>query len=219
MNPFELGGSSAEKGEAKVRLIKILSLAAVTAFAAMAFMGASSAMAEDTVLCTVDSELKCPEADQAKHVHFLSTEPGLLLSSAINILCKYVLYLGDALGLGKPQVIHGKFSYIECHSFSGSTNCSVSETSSSSLLLVLKLKSEEAEVTGHGEVLVECGAFIHCKYKGEGLKGHGLGELLGGEVSIEEQTVKKVSGFFCPETSKLHLTMASLEDEPIYIRS
>jgi hypothetical protein len=184
-------------------------LTALAAVAAMAFVGASSAMAGDTQLCSSDSS-----CGGTISVHDVSPagEPGLLLSSLVNVECD-VLYEGTTLGLGLPLLIHGHFLYSNCETFGGS-GCTVTQTSASALIKVLLPTGnteEETEITGEGEVLVECGSFIHCKYKGEGLKGSGLGSLQGAPgTSIEEATVQKVSGFFCPTTSKLHLTTEPL---------
>lgn len=213
-----LGGVVRREGGIKVRLIKMFGLAALAAVVAMAFVGASSAMAEeDTVICLEDSEsLKCPEEQEVEHVHFSTLEgtPGLLLSS-VNVLCKEVLFLGLPLELGKPLVVHGHFTYTGCHTFSGS-GCTVTEVSTDALLLILKLALEEAEVAGHGEVLVEC-AGLHCVYKGEGLAGEAQGSLGSGATVIEEQEVKKVSGLLCPKTSKLDISTGSLTE--LFVRN
>jgi hypothetical protein len=149
---------------------------------------------------------------EANSVHLVTPaeEPVLLLSGLVNVKCS-VLYSGTLLALGSPLVAHGSLEYEECENFIGTTSCEVKQTSSSALINVLRVGSEEAEVTGEGEVLVECGAFIHCKYKSEGLTGHGLGALKDGHVTIEEQEIRKVTGFFCPSLTRLHLLLESLE--------
>jgi hypothetical protein len=214
----KLGGSPVEKGESKVRLIKMFGLAALAAVAAMAFVGATSAMAENTTLCESDTaELGCATGTEASHVHFatLSGSPALLLSSVVNVKCD-ALYLGDSLGLASPLVLHGSFTYSNCETFNSGECKSVVQTSASALISVLKTAVELGEVTGEAEVLVEC-VGIHCKYNGVGLKGHAEGSLGSGHTVITKQTVNKVSGFLCPKTATLDITTGSLTS--LYIRN
>ena len=67
-----------------MKSIKLFGLAALAAMMAMAFIGASSAMAETTQLCKVDEPL-CAAGNVA-HIHetTLSGKPAVLLSSAAN---------------------------------------------------------------------------------------------------------------------------------------
>jgi len=203
-----------------VKLIKMFGLAAMAALMAMAFVGAGSAMAESTALCTTmpgsGAHEVCPAGNLVAHVHEANLEgnPAVLLSSA-TVKCD-VLFLGDvtsANNLGNPLVISGKFTYTNC-------SCgSVEETSASSTIKVLKLGHELADVTGEGKVHVNC-IGINCEYTGEGLLGHALGPLLSeetnGEVRVEEQETKKVAGgFLCPKTAKLDILTTPLS--PTYI--
>jgi hypothetical protein len=197
-----------------VKPIKMLVLAALAALMAMAFVGASSAMAESTTLCKAD-ETPCSAGNIVSHVHETTEagNPGLLLSSVVEIKCT-VLYLGDTgSSAGAPLVITGKFAYSSCQTASGSS-CTVTETSTNSTIKVLKTAHELGEVTGNGEVNAHCGFFINCTYDGEGLSGHALGPLLStatnGQVRVEEQTTHKVSGSLCPETAKLDLLTTPL---------
>lgn len=201
--------------EKRMKSIKTIGLAAFAAVMAMAFIGASPAMAENTQLCKVD-ESPCPAKSVVTHVH-AETSAGAkakLLSKLGTVECK-VLSLGIPLGLGAPLVIHSHFTYTECTR--GKENCTVVEMSIESLLKVLKLGHETADVTGEGEVSVHCGFFIWCTYNGENLWGAAKGSLLSteanpnGEVTISEQTTQKVSGLLCPETAKLDIAIAPLE--------
>jgi hypothetical protein len=205
-----------------VKPIKMLGLAALAALMAMAFVGASSAMAsEPTSLCKEDPAVGgtglhavCPADKQFTHVHdtTLTGKKATLLSSVINVECD-VLFLGDVLSsLVEPPnklVIHGHFTYTNCNS-----GCEVTEESEDALIEVLKTAHELAEITGKGEVRVHCGIFINCVYNGTGLKGHGLGPLLSeelkGDIKISEQVTNRVSGF-CPETAKLDILTTPLE--------
>jgi len=222
-----------------VKAIKMLGLAALTALMAMAFVGASSAMAkEPTALCKVD-ELPCETENIVTHVHetTLSGAKATLLNSISNVLCD-VLFLGDVLsenagvkGLSEllepkpgehfwmPLLISGTFTYSNCVD-EKPNSCTVTEESGPAHIDVLKLSKELAEVTGEGLVKVVCSG-ISCKYNGEGLSGHALGPLtsseLNGEVTLSEQTTTKVGGLLCPSTAKLDIATTPLEK--VYISS
>jgi hypothetical protein len=194
--------------------IKMLGLAVFAALMAMAFLGASSAIAEETQLCKTD-ESPCKEANVVKHVHeeTLAGAKAKLLSSLGTVECK-ALFLGDSLGLGAPLVIHGTFSYSECKR--GSENCTATEVNPDSLIQLLGEGHETAKVTGEGEVNVHCGFFINCTYNGEGLTATAKGPLLSteanpnGEATISEQSLKRITGL-CPETGKLDIATTPLE--------
>jgi len=185
--------------------LKLFGLAALAALMAMAFVGASSAMAEPTYLCSNDSTSSCTEIT---HVHETSVGKAKLLSSLPTIECT-ALFLGDTEGNGKaPLVINGKFTYSSCNNF-----CTVTEVSGTEAKVeVLRTASELGAVTGEGEVHVSC-PFINCTYNGEGLEGHALGPLTStsanGNVNISGQETNKVSGS-CPETAFLDITTTPL---------
>ena len=200
----------------------MLGLTALAALMAMTFVGTGSAMAESTALCKEDAVLLsgevCPEAKRISHVHEVSVGKGVLLSSLVTIECE-VLFLGDvtsANNLGAPLVISGNFTYpmTGCET-TGGTLCTVTETSASATIEVLKTAHELAEVKGTAEVNAQCGIFINCTYNGVGLLGHGLGPLLSsslnGNVGLSEKTTNKIGGFLCPKTAKLDLTTTPLE--------
>jgi hypothetical protein len=200
--------------------IKTFGLVAMAALLAMAFVGASSAMAEHTALCETDEAL-CAEPVEHVHETTLAGHKGLLLSS-LEVECD-VLFLGDTLGggLASPLVIHGAFTYSNCEG-----GCTASEENSPTDIIVTREGSELAKVnsgTGAGAGLVHlvCGGFINCRYTGSGLVGHGLGPLTSsetnGSVTLSGQEVNKESGTFCPSTGKLDITTTPLE--PTYISS
>jgi hypothetical protein len=203
-----------------VKLLKLFGLVALAALMAMAFVGAGSAMAGSTALCAdmpiaaddegLDGGDGVCSTDLITHVHetTLSGAKAKLLSQAVNVECD-VLFLGDVLGLGSPQVIHnGKLTYTNCN-----FGCVVTQEGTA-LIKVLKTGHETAEVTGEGQVHVECGSFIDCKYNGTGLVGAGKGSLLSshanGEVSITEKIINREGGLFCPSTAKLDITTTPL---------
>jgi len=179
-------------------------LAALAALMAMAFVGASSAMAEHTSLCASEQAL-C--SSPVTHVHETSVGHALLLSSFATVQCA-ALFLGDTLnsGLGNPLRIHGTFTYT-CLS-----GCTATEENGPAEIQVLKEGTELAAVTGEGLVHVVCG--LNCRYNGIELEGHGLGALAStngkGEVSIAGATVNKESGFLCPATSALDIVTEPL---------
>ena len=193
-----------------MRLIKISGLAGLAALMAMAFVGASTAIAGSTTLCKVD-ESPCSPGNQISHVHEVTIGKAKLLTNLITVECD-ALFLGDVSGatLNNPLSILGNFTYTNCGS------CDVYETSAKSAIGVLRTAHELAEVAGEGRVFVDCGAFVECEYIGKGLKGHGLGPLLAqeglpkGSVSISEGTTINVGGFFCPEKAKLDIATTPL---------
>jgi len=190
----------------------MIGLAALTALMAMAFVGASSAMAESTALCTAD-ESPCASANQVSHVHETSVGKAKLLSSVGTTECN-VLFLGDiSTTLASPLVISGSFTYTNCEL--GGSSCTATEESAPSEIKVLKEGHETAKVTGEGLVHLVCSGFIDCSYNGTGLVGTGKGTLLStqanGEVTLSEQsTTKETGGFLCPKTAKLDITTTSL---------
>jgi hypothetical protein len=203
-----------------VKPIKMLGLAALAALLAMAFVGASSAMAEETRLCNVD---ECEEAGNVvTHVHetTLSGHKAVLLSEP-EVKCD-VLFLGDtaAGGAGAPLAISGNFTYSNCEG-----GCTASEENAPTEIKILKTGEELATVTsgegaGAGLVHLVCFGFINCRYVGSGLVGHALGALTSsetnGSVTLSGQEVERESGSLCPETGALDITTTPLEK--VYIR-
>jgi hypothetical protein len=166
--PFADRRETAEKGELQVRLIKSLGLTAVAAIAAMAFVGASSAMAESTALCTAN-ELPCQSANiYTGHVEATATNPTLKTNVA-TITCESSTILGNALGLGNPLIIHLELlDLIGSCKTAGGTACEFETLTPLGLLSVLKkLNTMEGTVSFENTwVLVKCGFLIHCEYGG-----------------------------------------------------
>lgn len=91
-----------------MRLIRMLGLALVVAVAAMAFVGATAAIAGPSQLCTVDSanDAACNPADEPMEVHLtsvdnagkLGVEEKLIPSFGITIKCDVLLLLLPTLG-------------------------------------------------------------------------------------------------------------------------
>lgn len=179
-----------------------LGLAVIAAALGLAVAGAPSAMAESTTFCAKDGS-----ACGLSHVHFatLAGKKAKLLTSIANVECD-VMFLGAVGQLGSPMLIEGNFTYLNCGS------CTVTEASESTVLEVSRTGHETAEVTSEGEFHVAC-KFLNCFYNGEELLGTVKGPLLSteinGEVSIQEQTARKVKGLFCPSTSKLDIKLTT----------
>jgi hypothetical protein len=201
-----------------MRSIKMLGLAALAALMAMALVGTSSAMAENTALCKVmagaGADEGCTVGNLASHVHeaTLAGAPAKLLTSLLTVECA-ALFLGDVTSaglLGNPLEISGHLTYSAC-----TVGCEATEISTSALIKALKKGHELAEVKHTVEVLVKCGKVLHCVYNGAGIVGHGLGPLLSldtnGDVTVSDQTLNHVRGTLCPATSKLHIATTPLE--------
>jgi len=199
--------------ENKVKAIKMIGLTALAAPLAMAFVGASSAMAESTSLCSVD-ENPCALANQLGSVHEMSVGKAQLLTSVGTFECD-VLFSGTiAMKLANPLVISGSFAYMSC--VLGGSNCTVTEINKPAEIKVLKEGHETARVTFKYQIHIVCAGFIDCTYNGESLNATGKGPLLSaqvpdGEASIQEQSLTKVAGgFLCPKTAKLDITTTPL---------
>ena len=195
---------------------KMLGLAALGALMAMAFVGASSAMASSTQLCTTDTT---PCGGAVTHVHetTLLGSPALFLNSLGNIKCD-VLFLSTSVGaLASPQIIEGAFTYSLCSRkkpFGGEESCTALEKNFPPRLKVLREGHETARVTDEGEIEIRCGSLIQCTYSLFFAQGTAHGPLLSfetnGETAISEQTLAKTSGAFCPETGNLDITTTPL---------
>ena len=198
-----------------MRLIKMIGLAAITAVAAMAFVGASSAMAGNTALCETNTE---PCTSAATTAHFVD-KGGFLLSSVVNVTCLEALLSASVLALGAPQVAHvTELTYSHCLTGTGG-NCTV-KAESLGLLSGLRTAADTGTLTDVGTtVRVTCGVLINCVYGGNELVGHGLSAGLStenGNVSYSKAEVQRVSGF-CPEKGFLDANFISLT--PLWIKS
>ena len=186
--------------------IKMLGLAALAAWMAMATAGASSAIAESTQLCKTDTT---PCGSAVTSVHEVSIGKAVLESELPTIECS-VLFSSTKVGSsGAPQIIEGNLTYSSCNNF-----CSVKEENGPAELKVLRTGAELAAVTGELLIRVKC-PFVDCAYNGEGLEGHALGALAAGngkgEISIEGQEAnKEAGGEICPPEAFLDLTTTPL---------
>jgi hypothetical protein len=206
-------------------------LAAIAAVAAMAFVGASSAMAESTLLCTTDTPALAPsaaECTQPTELHYLSVDAAgnpakiIWLNSLVNVECNALLLaiLLPGLKTNAPADLHiaaANLQYTNC------SPCTVT-TEAGGLLLILKLKNsglELGDVTVDGlKVKVVCLGFIKCVYNSANLVGHFLGPLATGgndHITYTANEVTSESGGLCPEKALLHALFRDLTKT--YIRN
>ena len=181
------------------------SSALVSIVIAMAFVGASSAMAE-TTLCEEDT-VTCPGGRLVTHIHELSHVR--ILSSSLTVLCR-LLSLVIIIEQHAPRARGTRTrTYSECTS-----GCTATEENGPSEFEIEKTGHETAVVTGEGLVHLNCSGFINCRYNEEGLEGTEIGPLLSieenGELIINEQEVQKESGVLCPVSAKLDLNSTRL---------
>ena len=206
--------------------MKSLILFTTVAIIAMALIGASSASATSTVICT-ENVLVCPAGKKVELslVHFEALDTKLLIGGGLFLLCEKILLSGEVLMLAAPLPIHfHSLTYTNCKL--GATVCTVT-TTHLGLLHLLKTAPNLGELkdlanpTNFTTMHVVCGASIDCEYKWEGLTGHAkghndtTGEL--GRVTYSEAFVTKVAGgILCPATSKLDAVFIDLVDN-LYI--
>jgi hypothetical protein len=197
-----------------MRLIKMLGLAAVAALASMAFIGASSASATSTALCTVDTSLVCAAGSLISgHVEGIATKP-LLKSSLGNVECATSTILGNiAIPLANPlKGANELVDFTTCKELTFGTSCTVT-TESNGELLLLKTAPNLGEVkVDNVKVRLNCASLgLNCAYTKPATALHAVGATLplvnGGTTSLGKVTATEVSlentgGGFCPATSK-----------------
>jgi hypothetical protein len=195
-----------------MRLINTIAIPAVVA--AIALLGAPSAMAESTVLCSNNEggAQTCAAGNQVGTVHYVGTVQAL--TSLGNVACT-ALFSGTAGVLASPLDLHGNFSYSGC-----TTGCILREGSGSALLKLLKTNATEGTLTGENFVLeIECTLSINCSYSFGTASGRVTSANLpttAGQMLMTEQALTKTIGFLCPSTAKLDMSLTSLTD--VYVK-
>ena len=178
--------------------VKSLGSIMVVAILAMALLGPSLAMGENTALCKADEESKC--SSPISHIHYVANDLEIL-TSTMNYKCD-VLLLATVGELGAPQVLEGEFTYTNCNN-----GCSREIVNGPAILYFLKTGHEKAEVVGEESEIRSLCSGINCVYSLEGLIGDVKGPLLStannGEYVYWGQELTKVSGLFCPTIAKL----------------
>ena len=162
-----------------MRLIKMLSLAAIAAMTATAFVGATPASATSTQLCNSHSALTCGSA--ATSVNVVNSGTGHLLSSLVDVLCDDINGTGTPLALANPQSVHvSGLDFASCET-NGGDGCLV-EVFEQPLANLLKTGLDSGTITGtNGTMGVICediilGHDIYCAY-----------DLTGAQVSVGAQ--------------------------------
>ncbi|HEY5708798.1 MAG TPA: hypothetical protein VIS51_05345 [Solirubrobacterales bacterium] len=198
-----------------MRLIKTFGLAALAAVAAMAFVGATSASATSTQVCTSHTGLTCGAGQGAGTIHaVLAAGTVLKLLAPINVLCLGELWESTALGLGNPQSIHftSKTS-TGCGTGSAHSNCTLT-TQEQPLANLLKTGLDEGILTlTSGRLRLQCPNIgIDCVYDAEGIELAGGG----GHWTMEETPTNELGGkFFCPDEGLIDSLMETLGEAHI----
>jgi hypothetical protein len=197
-------------------------LVAVAAVAAMAFVGASSAMAESTVLCSTTENPCASHALTNTHVEG-KTAVGAdttLVAGSLTVLCTETggvpasIILGEVLTLAAPLI--GHFSLIDFNNCKRGTEACEVNTIKLGLLELLRNGGDSGTAKSSGsEVLVKCGSFIHCVYGGTPSLTAAGGAP--GTITATNAVLTVVSGFFCPEESKWTATYTIALPNPVHI--
>ncbi len=190
-------------------------LAAVSAVAAMAFVGATSASAEvDTQLCDAHTGLTCSDASSDVHMVLAPGTVGKLLSPIVTVLCLGVLVesSGTDVGeLGNPQQLDASaMSFTGCGTNASHNNCTVTvEELPDNDLLKLGLDEGSLEALTGETRLQGCGLNLNCLYDTEGL----LFSVGAQHLTADKTPVTELGGkFLCPDEGKLDGLLETLED-------
>jgi len=222
-----------------VKPIKVLATTLLATLTAASLVGASSAMAEGTALCT-HNEVPCEVSNTVSHIHETSPEKAKLLTTLFTVECD-VLLLGDGsivLSSSGPVVFEDGFTYTNCGG--GGGGCTATEENGPAEIKILKEGFETAKVTGESLIHVVCGSSFNCSYNGSGLVGTAKGPFLAKRIDIVEEEIegkkvkkeiyltengevlfsmqafaKEAGGFLCPKTFSLDIVTTPLA--PIYI--
>jgi hypothetical protein len=190
--------------------IKMFGLAVLAALMAMAFVGADSAMAEETQLCKLDSVgnigEKCPAGEAITSVHTVSVGKALIAATP-SVECNVLSATTSVGALAAPQVLKAHYTYTNC-------GCTVKEKAGTTAQeKILKLGHETADITLTWEIVLESCFGIDCTYTGTELKATVKGPLLSteenGEVNLSEQELNG-KGAFCPSKAKLSIKTTPL---------
>jgi hypothetical protein len=185
-------------------------LAAIAAVAAMAFIGASSASAQATALCTSDASLVCV-SPYTGHIEGVASTPRLL-TNLTNITCENSVILGNALGLASASNGTAQLTHIELIDFTGNCKTELGNgctftTTALGLADLLKTGPNEGTLTSLGnEVRMVCVGVINCTLGGEPT-GAAVGASLPlstsslGTITVSEAPLTG-KGPLCPEVAK-----------------
>ena len=211
-----------------MKYVKLVVLASLAIAAAAAFIGASTATAESTLLCLLDSNLlapsalDCDEPFQSEMLHYISVNEkeesakGVILNELINVECNQLILaeLLPGLKTNASAILHVTAANLL---FTNCSPCTVT-TEAGGLILILKLTSggffELGDVTMTGfKVKVVCLGFIKCVYNATNLVGHFLGPLVTGNtdhITYSKSSLTSESGGLCPATAFLDVLLKDL---------
>ncbi|MDX6608354.1 MAG: hypothetical protein QOF85_279 [Solirubrobacterales bacterium] len=205
-----------------MRTQKALGLILACAVTAMALLGASTASAETTALCK-KHENPCAAANiYTGHIEAVAVNPKLL-TSLTTIQCKKALFLGNALGLANPLIIHvEKFEFFDDCLTAGEDPCEF-KSLELGLALLLRTGSNLGTLTLHNtKILVSCPMeFIDCVYGGLPIfhmEGSPTQETLA-TILTNEVLWEHGESVFCPMEAKLDATYKVTLPDPIVISS
>jgi hypothetical protein len=199
-----------------MRLIKMFGLAAV---AAMAFVGASSATATTTQLCTNHTGT-CTEPGS---IHVVSEGKATLLNSFQQVECNVLIISTHLKGLAAAgsggqvdHVLAGDLRYTNCEP------CTVT-TLAGGLLFSLRTGHEVGTIIATNfKVQVTCFLFFNCVYNSAGLVGQVLGPLLSANgtslIHYNKAEVKNEGGKLCPPPPAAELDALFTTLDLLYIR-
>ena len=212
-----------------MRLIKLFGLTAITAVAAMAFLGASSATAGNTLLCLNNTASLTPTAGECNaptSVHYTSVGKNTLLTEDGNVQCE-ALIQGTATNILETAVFVKitEYSFFNCTGTCTVKALEVPGLQRKATLLILKTAANLASfIFDELAIFMKCFfGLIECEYTGTGLTGHGLGATATSQdhLTYTEAPLSNNGKYAnCPETAKLDALFTSLANEgKIYIRS
>jgi hypothetical protein len=203
----DLGANRRER-RITMRFIKMFGFAPTAAVALMALVGATSASAANTELCTVQTALTCGAGNDANSISMNNAHDGVgtLLNDLADVLCLNVSGSAEALALADPQKIHvTALSFESCGTTSSHTNCDV-EVNELPLAHLSKTGLNTGYLLGlSGKVFVGCedvwlGEDIECEYNVTGVTVTiGAQHATAFETGISEIG----SDFLCPNNPTL----------------
>lgn len=196
-----------------MRLIKMFGFAAFAAVAAMAFVGATSASATSTQLCSkhIGESLKCEGAAVTSVHTVLAASSIWKLLATIDVLCLGFLIEASAGALENPQEVNvSTQTFSGCGTGSTHTNCTVSTPVQPSFGLLKSGLDEGTLTAGNGQIRVQCPNIgLNCLYDLASME-FAVG---GGHLTADETRVEELDGLFlCPDVALVDALLKALGD-------
>jgi hypothetical protein len=196
-----------------MRLIKMFGLATLAVVVGMAFVGATSASATDTRLCSFNSGLTCTSgALSSVHQVLAAGTVGELLA-AIDVLCLGYLVEATAGSLATPQRITSVTqTFTACGTGSTHSNCTVTiPIGQQPEFNLLKTGLDAGTLTAiNGQTRLVCPNIgIDCLFDLVGMEF----EAGGGHLTANEAGTTELGGKFkCPDEGVLDALLETLGD-------